>query len=350
MSRSYASSWDDLKQQSLDRVMLPLSVNAHKGSSGRVAVLGGSALYTGAPYYAAMASLKAGADLAYVLTAPEAALPIKCYSPELMVAPVYSATDFTRAEQQEEVDERQTQAGGQEQQQQQQLVDGMVKEVMSQIGRAHCLVIGPGLGRSPLVFQATERIIQEAKEMGLHLVLDADALFMLSLPQYQSILQGYDKAILAPNAMEYKRLFAQQQQDEQQTNSTSSPSPFQDVTIVRKAQQDIIEVNGRTQYICEEQGGLKRSGGIGDVLAGTLGALVSWKAILDEQSETASSTTTTRTQSSLALSCWTACCFVKHATARAYHKKKRAMTAPDVLEELGPAIDEMTTTSTESSK
>jgi ATP-dependent NAD(P)H-hydrate dehydratase len=43
-----------------------------------------------------MASLKAGADLAFVFCAQEAAVPIKCYSPELMVAPVYSATEFDR--------------------------------------------------------------------------------------------------------------------------------------------------------------------------------------------------------------------------------------------------------------
>jgi ATP-dependent NAD(P)H-hydrate dehydratase len=50
--------------------------------------------YTGAPYYAAMAALKTGADLAFCFCAHEAAVPIKCYSPELLVAPVYSATEF----------------------------------------------------------------------------------------------------------------------------------------------------------------------------------------------------------------------------------------------------------------
>ena len=43
-----------------------------------------------------MASLKVGADLAFVFCAQEASVPIKCYSPELMVAPVYSAAEFDR--------------------------------------------------------------------------------------------------------------------------------------------------------------------------------------------------------------------------------------------------------------
>jgi hypothetical protein len=95
------STWNDDDEDqhhhdAMTRCVLPLSADSHKGSSGRVGVLGGSARYTGAPYYAAMAALKAGSDLAFVFCAQEASLPIKCYSPELMVAPVYSATDFDR--------------------------------------------------------------------------------------------------------------------------------------------------------------------------------------------------------------------------------------------------------------
>lgn len=78
----------------LDSCILPLASNAHKGSSGRIGVLGGSERYTGAPYYAGMAALHVGSDLAFVFCAQEAALAIKSYSPELMVAPVYSSREF----------------------------------------------------------------------------------------------------------------------------------------------------------------------------------------------------------------------------------------------------------------
>ena len=44
--------------------------------------------YTGAPYFAAISSLKVGADLTYVLTTQDASIPIKSYSPELIVLPV----------------------------------------------------------------------------------------------------------------------------------------------------------------------------------------------------------------------------------------------------------------------
>lgn len=83
---------DDL----LDSCILPLSSEAHKGSSGRIGILGGSERYTGAPYYAGMAALHVGSDLAFVFCAEEASLAIKSYSPELMVAPVYSAREFNQ--------------------------------------------------------------------------------------------------------------------------------------------------------------------------------------------------------------------------------------------------------------
>lgn len=92
-------TWQDGKTVAGPRCIVPLTFDSHKGASGRVGVLGGSAQYTGAPYYAAMASLKAGADLAYVFCAQEACLPIKSYSPELMVAPVYSAEAFDQCSQ-----------------------------------------------------------------------------------------------------------------------------------------------------------------------------------------------------------------------------------------------------------
>jgi len=50
-------------------------------------VIGGSPDYTGAPYYAGAASLKAGADISHVFCYKDAAIPIKSYSPELIVHP-----------------------------------------------------------------------------------------------------------------------------------------------------------------------------------------------------------------------------------------------------------------------
>ena len=76
------------KGEALVRKLLPkLEKTMHKGASGKVGVVGGSKDYTGAPYYAATASLRAGADMSHVFCMDEAALPLKCYSPEMIVHP-----------------------------------------------------------------------------------------------------------------------------------------------------------------------------------------------------------------------------------------------------------------------
>jgi ATP-dependent NAD(P)H-hydrate dehydratase len=41
-------------------------VGSYKGSSGKTGTVGGCFEYTGAPYYAAIASLRSGSDLAHV--------------------------------------------------------------------------------------------------------------------------------------------------------------------------------------------------------------------------------------------------------------------------------------------
>ena len=232
------------------------------------------------------------------------------------------------------------------------LIQNMVDKVTPKLERLHALVIGPGLGRCPIVCEATARIISYAVSKQLPLVLDADALWMLAQDQYRSLLEGYKRVVLTPNVVEYKRLMSKADDNhdscENDKDKDEESNPFRDATIVRKGHTDSIMKNGTELYSCEETGGMKRSGGIGDVLAGTLGTLVAWNNILTNNGETENNSTNTELDP-LALSCWTACCFVKRATKKAFDEKKRSMTAPDVLENLGPAIDEMTTTSTEAS-
>lgn len=80
--------WNDVAN--LAKLIVPsLTFSSHKGSMGRIGVVGGSRDYTGAPYYAASAALKFGGDLSYIFCSELASMPIKSYSPELMVTPIY---------------------------------------------------------------------------------------------------------------------------------------------------------------------------------------------------------------------------------------------------------------------
>jgi len=206
----------DALQTILLRTIPPLTSSAHKGSSGRIAILGGSEKYTGAPYYAAMAALRTGVDLASIYCAQEASIAIKSYSPELMVDSVYEAREIQAKKGGLDVD-----GDEDDDDDRKRVVKSIVENVMESLGRMHALVIGPGLGRDPIVMDATAQIIHEANKLGVSMVLDADALYLLSLPRYHWLVEKIKETmtnvestsaasrpviVLTPNVVEYKRL------------------------------------------------------------------------------------------------------------------------------------------------
>lgn len=317
----------------LKRTIPQLDSNCYKGSSGRIGILGGSEKYTGAPYYAAMSALRTGADLATVFCAQEAAIPIKSYSPELMVDSVYSASNMQSDD--ENIVEKE--------------IDDMVTKVVSSLDRLHCVVIGPGLGRDVNVLKATARIIQEARQLGVNLVLDADALYLLSLKEYHYLILKKSQSectktgslILTPNVVEYKRLV----DNVANGNEDEFRQSIEEMIVIKKGHHDVIEAIGvpsnsdENILISEEQGGLKRSGGIGDVLCGVTGSFSAWNRILSNQAVEEPSTQDKNT--SMLLSCWLASAVTKRSTKNAFDKRKRSMTAPDILEEIGDVVDHL---------
>ena len=321
----------DFLKSILSKTIPTLDAKCHKGSSGRVAILGGSEKYSGAPFYAAMSALRTGADLATVFCAEEATIAIKSYSPELMVDSVYSAKKMQSND-----------AGIKELE-----VKQMVKRVTESLDRIHALVIGPGLGRDPAVLNATHSIIKEARIKGISMVLDADALYLLSLGNRDLLdslgtnSESNCAIVLTPNVVEYRRLIDSLADGSEEELKKILPG----VVVVKKGHHDVIERFPSTLHgseeddnlenlvmICEEKGGLKRSGGIGDILAGNIGTFLAWNRILESKLDS---------ESDLLLSCWMASGITKRATNSAFLKRKRSMTAPDVLEEIGHVVDEV---------
>lgn len=307
-----------------------------------------------------MSALRAGADLAYVQCAIEASFPIKCYSPELMVEGVYDGAAFDSSVAEGLLKEERA-IGDEEDGAQRELqlsrdhpaIRSMVEKVTDLMDRMHVLVIGPGLGRCPMVMKAVAHIVIEAKKRRLPLVLDADALYMLCLKENRNLLVAEDDElrdvknnsprpviILTPNVVEYKRLVDSIGEGSEE----NLKQILEGVIIVKKGCVDEIEYwSGSTVHkmLCSEEGGLKRSGGIGDILAGTIGTFAAWNGILSDGQNFNESEGRTN---DLVLACWMACCVTKRATRLAFMKKKRSMTAPDILEEIGSVIDHIAST------
>ena len=67
-----------LQLNMLKNVKIPkLHVDSKKGDFGRIAIVGGSKEYTGAPYFSAISALRTGADLCHIICSNEAAIPLK---------------------------------------------------------------------------------------------------------------------------------------------------------------------------------------------------------------------------------------------------------------------------------
>lgn len=289
-------------------VIPKLGKEMHKGQNGRVGVVGGSKEYSGAPYFAAMSSLRVGADLSYVATTSEASAIIKSYSPELIVLPILDAED-------------------------------MQLELQIAFSKIHSIVIGPGLGRSETSFKALKTAIEFAKSKDLPLVIDADGLYIVSMDT--SVVCGNEKCILTPNLMEFKRLYeaafgkdspydessehksieAQCQAVEKLANS------LENLTILKKGNVDIIS-NGRQTITNDMQGCFKRCGGIGDILTGSLGTFVFWAHAQADQVDLPPNL----------LASYAASALVKESSRRAFKKFHRSLLAVDIIEEIAESF------------
>ncbi|KAK5990907.1 ATP-dependent (S)-NAD(P)H-hydrate dehydratase [Cladobotryum mycophilum] len=247
----------------------PMSDKFHKGQLGRIAVIGGSEDYTGAPYFSAMASARLGCDMSHVICTPGAGAVIKTYSPNLMVHPLMRQSPPAHPADQSHAREGDPDADSEH-------ISGKVIEMLS---RLHVLVIGPGLGRDPLMQETVARVIRAARDQDMPMVLDADALKVVH--KHPDLVRGYKNVVLTPNVVEFKGLCdALDVKVENESTETSRVESLAralgGVTIIQKGGKDFIS-NGRETLTSDLEGGKKRSGGQGDTLTGTVATFLGWR-------------------------------------------------------------------------
>lgn len=308
---SSAAQWSTA-QKAVQKLVPPLTFDSRKGQNGRIGVLGGSYEYTGAPYYAASAALQAGADLAYVFCADGAAPAIKSYSPELIVLPCYKTAMLHDRE----------------------AVAKAMQEVRPWLGRLDCCVIGPGLGRDAGVLEGVAALL--ACEEVRCAIVDADGLFLVA--QHPDLVRGRRDCVLTPNARELERLAASVGVSPEGDDVAAAVArALGNVVIVAKGRTDVI-TDGRDVLVCDEGGAPKRCGGLGDVLCGALAPLAAQAARADAADAAFAG------RRPLLWACYSACVATRRAAAAAFAKKRRAMTAPDALAEIGAACESVAPT------
>lgn len=128
------------------------------------------------------------------------------------------------------------------------------------------------------------KVIEAAKEKGIPFVLDADG---LGLVQTQpDLIQDCKECILTPNVVEFGRLCKAKSVDVEGLDDGKKAEKLSQalggVTIIQKGSKDYIS-NGERTLVSDIPGGLKRSGGQGDTLTGSLATFLAWrKAYLDK--------------------------------------------------------------------
>jgi ATP-dependent NAD(P)H-hydrate dehydratase len=299
-----------------------------KGHGATIVCLAGSCVYSGAPFLASVAALRAGGELAYVFTEGSAASALKAQSPDLVVNALWQGEinmDSPRNN-----------------------FAPIVRSIVGSLGRAHALVVGPGIGRTDGALRVAADVISAAQEQGLTVVVDADALWLVA--QRPGLVRGHHKTVLTPNATEFERLRAavmngtppadvpppRWHEDPARTRAralaevTAVASALDGVVVLRKGQPDVVS-DGVTTLEVGTAGSTKRPGGLGDILAGCAAAI----ACLGRPGSPGERQDTPWSLVSAAAG---ACEVVRAATHTAHTKHGRALIASDVLGEIGRAM------------
>jgi ATP-dependent NAD(P)H-hydrate dehydratase len=306
------------------RIVPPMLEKFHKGQLGRVAVIGGSADYTGAPYFSAMASARLGCDLSYVFCEPSAAQTIKSYSPNLMVSPILrSMASLSQAQRD----------GGH--------ISGeeLAKPILDMLPRLHVLVIGPGLGRDTVTQKQVKAVISAAKNHSppIPMVLDADALWLVQTEP--DLIKGHKECILTPNVVEFGRLAKSVGMDQTKGDPAGQCQELSrilgGVCIIQKGPVDYIS-QGVETTVSEFEGGLKRAGGQGDTLTGSLGTFLAWREVYHEKLWDIGEEMSR--EETLLVAAFGGSAITRECSRRAFAKRARALQASDLTEEVHDAF------------
>ncbi len=223
-----------LRAQELAHWLQPRRRDSHKGRNGRLLCIGGDHGHGGAIMLAAEAALRTGSGLVDVVTRDAHVGPLLTRLPEAMVHG-----------------------------------DGAGRTVLDAlIGRATAIVIGPGLGQDDWGRQWLRAIVAS----GLPIVLDADALNLIAA----DVASVPASAVLTPHPGEAARLLQTAITDVQHDRFAAAraiASRYQSVVVLKGAGTIIADSSGDASLIDAGNPGMA-VGGMGDVLAGVIGALL----------------------------------------------------------------------------
>jgi NAD(P)H-hydrate epimerase len=206
---------------------------AHKGTFGRVLIVGSGSGMPGATRLSGEACLRVGAGLVTVAVAPENVAAISSGRPELICLALTEASVLVEA-----------------------------------IEKADLIAIGPGLGRTQWAHEALQAVLATDKP----LVVDADALNLIA----EAGVPPRDNWILTPHPGEAGRLLDISTEKIQADRLASLDRLVERYggTVVLKGAGTLVGARGCTPALCERGNPGMASAGTGDVLTGAVAGIL----------------------------------------------------------------------------
>lgn len=213
----------------------PRPRDSHKGLFGTVTAIGGDSGMVGAPLLAGRAALKMGAGMVHVGLLAENAPAVDVACPELMLHSATEALGSTRPD---------------------------------------VLVIGCGLGKR----QPAQKLLYDALQLDIPLVLDADALNIIAQrPDLRAMLHGRKApAVCTPHPGEAARLLGCKTEDIQRDREAAAQQLVERLGshVVLKGAGSLCATRDGRIYLNRTGNPGMSSAGMGDVLAGMLAAFI----------------------------------------------------------------------------
>ena len=217
------------------------SVDAHKGSFGKILLLCGSRGYTGAAALAAMGALRSGAGLVY-LAVPESIYAIEAVKlTEPVIYPVFDENGM--------------------------YAPSSVEKILSIAQGKNAILIGSGMGQSEGTLAATKAVLENYTGP---VVLDADGINVMKA--HKDVLRGRPyPTILTPHPGEFQRFTGNYSDD--RIAIASELAMELGVIVLLKGHKTVI-TDGVSCYINPTGNPGMATGGSGDVLSGIIVSLL----------------------------------------------------------------------------
>lgn len=218
--------------------------DTHKGTYGRIGILGGSSGMAGSIYLSSLASMRSGAGLSYLIAPKSICTILQIKANEQIIKSIDCENFYYSKE--------------------------IFNEILEKIKDLDVLAIGPGMGKGDGLNKLIDEIIQNTK---IKLVIDADGLNALS--KDLSIIDTRNNIILTPHLGEFSRLtnISIDEINKDRENIAKEFAKEHKIVLVLKSNHTIV-TDGNKIYINKIGNPGMATAGSGDVLTGIIASLM----------------------------------------------------------------------------